>query len=201
MEGTAWKQTDYNSGYFANKARSHQRKAESGHRLGLGQDDLWGGRGLAQGPGRMPLRLASWDPSVRGQKDRDIFLPPSPSGGGGTGGILGLYFPAPPATSFCQLLSLGPLRPHLEPRLGMPLSPGPLGKESFGRFGSIRIAEWPSPALSALATLSGSPWEAEDGGGRVRFSIHRGQRSACQPQVTRTILKPQNSAIPPGLSP
>ena len=119
---------------------------------------------MAQGPGRMPLRLAFWDPSVRGQEGRDIFLPPPPPSGGGTGGVLGLYFPAPPAASFCQPLSLELLRPHLEPRLGMPLSPGPLGKEFFGGFRSIRIAEWPSPALSALATLSSPP-------GKLRMGV------------------------------
>ena len=111
--------------------------------------------------------------------------------------------PAPPTSSSHLLLtplSLGLLRHHLELRLGRPLS-RPLAEEIFGRRGSTGNAEWAPPGPSALASLSGSLWEAGAGGGRVRFSICRGQRSAHQPRVTHTILEPWDSAVRPGLSP
>ena len=44
MEGGA---PPLNGGSFANKTWSPWRRSDRGHRLGVGQGDLWGGRGLA----------------------------------------------------------------------------------------------------------------------------------------------------------
>lgn len=71
---------------------------------------------------------------------------------------------------------------------------GSLGKEDLGQGGSHRVGEWPSPALSALATLSGSVRETEVWGGRVRLSTHkaRGQSVTLRSHDPRA----QNLGLP-----
>lgn len=81
---------------------------------GMGQDDLGGGRGLAQGPGRMPLRLAFWDPSVR-KMEASSGLPLPRVGVEQVGSCA-----SHPGSSSCQLVSFRLLRPHLEPNMGHP---------------------------------------------------------------------------------
>ena len=123
------------------------------------------------------------------ERQRHLLASPSPQWGVeqvGSWTFPPLLLQHPP----CQPLSLGHLRPHLEPSLGLLLFPGLLRKEFLAGSGASGLQNGLPQAFKPLPLPlgpSGSLWEAEDGGGKVRFSIHRSQRSACPAQVRHTI--------------